>query len=346
MILYFLNKISLLIFSFFKRFILNTINTYLKYEAVTQIKVVRVREMVFPAVYICNNPGQYSFTLVARFNDEFVDLMNQNIDGQECVVFNNGRNSSGHKVDLLKTKDIGKNLGLKLSLYLGSAGENLVKVFIGENRVLPRGKEVFKLLAEQGKVNDISVSKTIDTKLPYPYNDCLDDLGSINYFGSEFYRLTLKNGYKYRQANCYEVCTYQAIAEHCNCTSNYYPTNSTTEDCNSKSKYLCKTIFANKYRLTKKCLDSCPSECRSTSFKYNTVPLDYVPTEEEILKLRKRYWFFSGKTNSALIKELNTYGIYLRIFFDELTYTEIIETPKTTGTDLVSNIGGTLGKYK
>ena len=90
------------------------------------------------------------------------------------------------------------------------------------------------------------------------------------------------------------------------------------KDCGRANK--CFEEFRSKFELLKNCAAYCPHECKSEIFNIN---------EEGIMSN------FSGNYDQ---RKLNLY-------FPELKYIEIDQIHKVTVSNMISNIGGTLGLF-
>ncbi len=96
------------------------------------------------------------------------------------------------------------------------------------------------------------------------------------------------------------------------------------------------------YDKEKNCDKLCPLECESTQYKISESIFsnaDFSDSEqynsEEITRIEKK---LNITINSA--KELNKNILQLQVIFDSLKYTKITQTPKTTLSALISNLGG------
>ena len=89
-----------------------------------------------------------------------------------------------------------------------------------------------------------------------------------------------------------------------------------------------------------KCKDECPLECEYTTYDWSMSSLDYpsLPFFQSITKNSK---FYSNFT----FVEYKESHLRVNIFFDNMEYTEIIETPMKSFFDLISNLGGVLGIF-
>ena len=160
-----------------------------------------------------------------------------------------------------------------------------------------------------------SIQKVFEKNLGKPYNDCIEE---DEYFDSKYYRKTISKSPYYRDT-CLSICFYENYRKLCNCTiDDAFDSN---KDCGSKNE--CFNEFKNSFKLYENCNADCPEECKSET--YNII-------EEGKESVR---YSLSAKVNPAK----------LSLFFPELKYTEIVQIPKTTVSNMVSNIGGTFGLF-
>lgn len=325
-------------------FIYNIADTYTKYDIVSKIKIITDEALTFPAIYICINKKSKMLPFDCQFNSKDVSSILHQISyiGQTCLVINDGKNSTGHSVDLLTSNEVGKTNGMTIKLFLDIEllDSGYVAAYIGDNKVLPKIDELEKLYLEKGKLNDIIISKLENKNLPYPYNNCMDNLNTENSFDSDFYRASFKNGYKYRRANCYDVCACAVVSVICNCTCDGVYETGHKSKCYEQNN--CFEKSSNPFDYKKHC-QSCPLECDSVSYKSSPQTLDFVPTDEDKLKYQRT--LEANNYQYKPVNFINLKGMSINIFYDEIMYTEITESPKMTVSDLISSIGGCLGLF-
>ena len=191
--------------------------------------------------------------------------------------------------------------------------------------------------------------------LPEPYNSCSDNLDSEDSFDSEMFRLTLKNNHTYRQANCYDICAFKHVSSECKCTAGkVYENTKYKKDCLDGVDEIvsdCKNRVLRSFNFTEKCSRFCPLECTSVSYKLTSQAqtLDFAEGPMIPYDLFRDKLKLIGDSVEANLPEnrlkahLLLTGISLNIFYVDLQYEEVSEIPKISGTDLVSDIGGTMG---
>ncbi len=289
--------------------------------------------------------------LTASFNGENVSktIKIKNEIGHKCFIFND---VTGVTNESFYQNEVGKMSGLRISFFLKNSGANTIKVFVGGKGILPKYSEINKLFVEQAYIMDVALSKQVSTSLPKPYNNCYDNLDISNPFDSEMFRRTLANNHTYRQANCYDICSFKHVTEVCQCTANtiYVNNNYAKVECFSVlgSNQDCIARVLRQVNMTSLCADVCPLECSTDLFRFNSQTYEYDPDQSELREFRKK--MIEANNTAVLNKDekdfkrhLKERGIVLNIFLVDLHYEEISETPKMSGTDLISNIGGTMG---
>lgn len=283
-----------------------------------------------------------------------------------CFRFNSGKNMTGHNVPFKYVYQSGMILGLELELFIGSAIDN-DRIFSVENGIelIINNETINSYLHEgiklpTGYSTQILLSSNIVRKKPKPYSKCTEDLISIDSYNSESYKKTIGGlNISYYFVSCIYICLQKHIGQKCGCQSSYM--NLTFYD----SMRLCAVLFNQIKDQTYKdmeCIMSvafefsqslelknqcdCPLECEFNFYSYTTSFADY-PT----------YQYSKYLMNSTLIqKRLSYRGLIdyriLResiakvvIFYDNLRQTIITENAKTSLSDLISNIGGTLGLF-
>jgi hypothetical protein len=308
--------------------------------------------MLFPAVHICAHRSQDLHILQASFKEETIHVPSTFTNdlelGYNCFIFNDV-----NKSDFYQT-DVGKFSALRVSLYLEKYDSNLLKLIIADKGIFPQYRDFKRFIIGPSAIYDIFLSKQMNKILPEPYNHCHDNLDTKDSFDSELYKLTFKNesGYIYRQVNCFDVCTFMNISLECNCTVDkpraYKDHAKNCFSSRNLSLIECRNSIENRFDFLKHCTEACPLECSTSSYTINLHTLSYSPYDSEIASLRKFYvstdnikanWSYNQRKD-----DLRDNGLRLNIFFEDLKYEEISETPETSGTDLISNIGGTMGK--
>ena len=115
----------------------------------------------------------------------------------------------------------------------------------------------------------------------------------------------------YRQTNCLAKCRNTKLAKRYNCTlRNYYST---------PGYSFCKEGISGSLEFDSVCGEECPEECTSNKFTTHIDNPDGDPNLNDVLRFE--------------------------IYYLDMRYTEIRQTPKMSGYSLLNEIGGALGLF-
>ena len=138
----------------------------------------------------------FFYQFVSKLDFENFNVTNaRRGDSYNCYKFNGGNKNS-----VLTSTKFGKYTGLTLNLTLSK--NDIMFYYIGANRVKPVFSEFTNFL-QTGKSVFIGMKKTVDSKLPHPYNDCEQDINKATSF---LVRRILEQNITYRKVNCYDLC--------------------------------------------------------------------------------------------------------------------------------------------
>jgi hypothetical protein len=120
-----------------------------------------------------------------------------------------------------------------------------------------------------------------------------------------------KSDIPYRQSNCLAQCRNSYFASRYNCTlRNFY---------SILGYSFCKEGISNFLEFNNVCEKQCPKECSTTKFNALQINPDI------------------GSNSNGIVE--------LKVFYLDLRYTEIRQTPKMSGYSLLNEIGGALGLF-
>jgi len=254
----------------------------------------------------CDYKDFYSFETQASYGKDIVT----------CYVLNGGRNSSGKVSEIKSTKTTGPYSGLLLRLYLPK--DHFLFYYISDANIKPITSEIEKHLIT-GTFNDLKIEKTVDAKLEFPFNNCWN---LNNLPDTPLVRQLSAANITYRQVNCFEIC-FQSVVQ------NYALEHEVSGDEREKN-----------------CNKLCPLECESIQYTISDTMLSMADIgngeygSKWIPVIREK---LNQTINST--KELQQNYLKMSVFFDSLKYTKISQTPKTTLSTLVSNLGGSTGLF-
>ena len=277
------------------------------------------------------------------FNEEICSAENFSwyfdLNNGNCIQFNTGL--SGNEIK--ESNKPGSRNGLSL-IFFSSEPENKYsssfthgfKVYIHNRSLSPSPAEAINI--QPSKSTDIAIKRTFIHKEPYPYSSCIH----LSSFESIFYEYFKSVNKTYRQADCFELCLQNNIMKNCSCYDYSYPRiNNSFSPCFTKPEILC-TIYQYNYfrrfKMSEECLKLCPLECDSVKYDVSMSSLDFP--SKFVFDIYKNFGLFNGTFESFKQNLLQ-----VNIFYPSLTYTKISESPKMSITDLLSNLGGTLGLY-
>jgi hypothetical protein len=253
-----------------------------------------------------------------------------------CYQFNAGVDSSGNFAQPYSTSEDGEFGGLSLILFIGEAlnsfCSNGLKIFI-EN--VPTKLENYFEIKPNSKTN-IALYKVSTRKSPHPYSDCSES-------DSFIFKETQKLYQTYSQKACKELFFQKLFVEICFCYSTTTLNIFNSKPCLTTDELDCATKVYQMNTEKYKWLLECPNECQSTSYEYTYSASEY--SGERYYQEFKNQ--FNISEEDVLSRKFNKgkNGLILNVYFPQLKYTEVSETPKVGVISLISNIGGTLGLF-
>ena len=192
------------------------------------------------------------------------------------------------------------------------------------------------------------------SKLGYPYNDCETNLDNIDSSKKEFLK-TLKMNNKnrtYNQKDCFELCFQNSLIDYCGCYATFLIRSNFSVPCINLNQTLYldsyTKIFYNK-DVKKKCSQFCPLLCDSIDYSLLTSIADYPSLAYIYGYLTNESKFKSIYDNRSIINDVSDYFnikysvVSMNVYYEDLKYTEITESPKMLSIDLLAALGGTLG---
>lgn len=289
-------------------FIVFSLQQYLDFDVVTNIKMKKAEEIEFPAITICDENSFSSLTdrlLMCKYDNEVCD---RKAYFEEIEIMVLGYNKTCLRINgkklgkqVLKTNKRGWGTGF----YISFASEHYLSYYVGHNTYKPAFNTDFLEGVLPGKNTDVKLTKTVIKALSSPYSECVEN---EEYSKSEFSRELVNSGYTYRQENCYDSCfvKYYLLQKCADLGDN------------------CFIELRSSFDFISNCSRLCPIQCDLIAFDFATKEYEITTTYPNI------------SNNGGIIE--------LSIYFTTLQYTELTEFPKMTLTDLVSSVGGTLGK--
>ena len=264
-------------------------------------------------------------------------------DFGNCYQFNTGKDKNGKQVALKNIFMSGEKNGLYLEVYAGE-GESIysllpdsgIVVFIHNQSFNPMPSEGIKLA--QRTLTNIVLSKVITQREPYPYSEC-QDLNKFS-FDKILYNAIIKSNSSYKQKLCFDLCLQQIIIKTCKCYDLEYLKLLDASPCLTLADISCTENEYLKFvsnDINSLCNRYCPLECDAQYFNFlissSTFPsLNYA----NILGVNSAILSHSdGLTIDSLPDNVLAFSVY----FQNLAYTSISESIKTSLFDLTANIG-------
>jgi hypothetical protein len=303
---------------------------YYQYEVVTLVESKLDYPTEFPTVSFCSvKPNFYN-----SFTNTFPQIINALFDTDpnvqqdpnnhfesfilpflgKCFRFNSGKNMSNHEIPIKNSIQGGRFDSLQLIIDQPEQG-----LFIWiHNRTIPLYSPEDAILVTLGLQNEITIEKTIESKLGEPHNQCLKDFTRFEK-NKTIINSILKDSLSYTQRMCFDKCFDLVFLKENSCGCREPLSfidclkNETLRECSSN--YLNEF---NKKNLNEECSDYCPLECDSISFSYS----------------------IHTQLNSE-----NFTNTMIKIFYKTLKYTSIVQQSKIEPTQLISNLGGYLGLF-
>jgi hypothetical protein len=202
-----------------------------------------------------------------------------------------------------------------------------------ENTHLIRAEEITSQ-ATAGYGSFISVKKTVTDRLDEPFNQCTE---MPEVATNPLVREVISMGSDYRQDFCFRICMLRYLETSCNCSLPEQfdmAHGNTTDTCHRG----CLRPIIDTFDFSLHC--KCPLECDSVSYGLT----------ESIREITKHRYFIDAVSVGLAKKNLSLEQakenvIAFCLNYETLSVTELTELPKVTVTNLVADLGGTIGNF-
>lgn len=260
-----------------------------------------------------------------------------------CYKFNG--NSSD---DLYKISRQGD--GLYMELFTGISDQNLdnsvfyqlpnkgIAIIIDDQDGFPIKKE--GILLGPGQYAKMIISKTESETLPSPYGNCQD----ANLVDTLLSREMAKHGYSYNRQNCMIFCEQKIIIETLGCYDLRLPRIFNATPCFTIESFRAIDKIDFNFDV---CFEHCPFECSTTKYDVTISYNDY-PTFNYFWDLINQDLDYYADILNVETLDFDLFEnsfASLFIYYDELKYTDVIDSPNMLLPDVIANIGGTLGLF-
>ena len=271
-----------------------------------------------------------------------------------CYRFNSGKNSTGGTIPIKYLNQAGKQNGLKLELYMGQNNKQYdflnpstgAHIIINNYTIMPT---VFDGLdVSTSKETNIAVSRTLKYRLPSPYSDCIGDVYDETASDSFFFKSIVRSGTRYRFTDCINLCFLRIMNEKCGCYDLNIPNLYGTRPCVNYTDVGCdfyQFLDFFKHDIQETCGADCPVECNSEMLTFSTSFLEYPSEAYGNLLMNLKAIKSKFPNNSVTFEKLKQSTLALNVYYDNLKFTVIEESPAMDLITLISGMGGTLGLF-
>jgi hypothetical protein len=267
-----------------------------------------------------------------------------------CWQFNSGLNLTNQRVSLEQSSTHGHIYGLNIEIFplynnndLSVTTSNGMVVFVQNSSFKPSTPQVS---IEPGKLSNIEIERTFYQKCPSPYSECID----LASYSSDLYNYIKNAGkYSYRQQDCFELCLQKNVINACKCFLIFIANLSTTfEPCLTQSQNECSVQQYLSFDLSECKSQSCPLECDTIKYDLSVSSQAYPAKayfENVLNNSINRNTSLLYLNESLTYDIMREYALSFNVYYPYLGYTSLTESPKTSITDLFSQIGGSLSLF-
>jgi hypothetical protein len=262
-----------------------------------------------------------------------------------CFRYNSGKSANNSKLPIKKSYFPGKRGGLNLILavdktrnVLGIPPVSGIKIFIDNSSFYPN---YFQngIDLQTGAHTNIALKKIINERVPEPYSECKKKITS------QTYKNLINMDKEYRKTDCELFLLQKKIIDACGCYYLMYDRIDTkTQSCLSINQTKCIIEFFEDWSLGKidiNPLEECPPACSEVVYEHFTSSSDFT---SDFYFEKLSAWFSNQSSfenlNESNFDEVQNHVTSVSIYFNEFSYTRIVETVKTSLPDLISGIGG------
>ncbi len=177
-----------------------------------------------------------------------------------------------------------------------------------------------------GVLTYVAISKTVVSKKPAPYSNCIPDMIPFSDYSSTIFAYFANiNSSVYNQGLCISFCYQDKLIASCNCASVIVPTLNNTRYCETTNEMSCLTSFDSYFYSNSPdelCEDVCRPACEYDVFDVTMSSAKY-PTQ-----------------NYINTHPYENASLQLRVDFKDNTFTRITESPEFTFEMLLGDVGG------
>jgi len=321
---------------------------YFKYTTITSIDQVYESQMEFPTISFCSantNDTNFNEISILKLNFNYNQLLNQSFQlndyfevfkdsiYNQCYRFNSGKT-------IMRSTYPGFLYGFNIDFYFQTNNPDFgqLALFIHNHSMPPPTLFGFADIISAGCSYFYEIDKTLNVKLPQPYNDCLKDVSQFSFNKTIINNILQHKNRQYSQDYCLYMCENLIFNEQNNCGCTYVDLQDFLPVCisNSEASDQCINLFFQDLFLKNQkelCADYCPLECDSFNL-HLTQKVQPIITANNQLSSHFIYPQFNTYANFSH----NFYSI--NVFYNNLKYTYISQSAKFDTFSLISNIGG------
>lgn len=318
-------------------FIAQSVSEYLSFDVITNIKIERKTDMPFPALTICSrHESSFSILMKNIFKCTFSEETDIDVKGlfmKELTIKDdllrdvyclqiNGADLPRNRSKILFAEKYGYTGGL--TCYMIVPDSILFFYHVSDNYLAPVYND-FNTVLPSGVISRMSFSKIEQEALSSPYSTCMDE-DNWNGNVSILFEKTLATNRSYNQINCVYIC-FQNL-----------------HNCSSDSER--EVCLRNRYDYLKgHCLKECPVECKTIEYQVNENLIDIDEHDDEHYRHIYDEYDLSEMSGVETYEKFRKKVLHFHLYYQDLKETRISQIPKTSVTNLISNIGGTLGLF-
>jgi hypothetical protein len=289
-------------------------------------------------------------------NKHFEKIQSKSLGGDFYYKFNSGKDIDGNPIDFKYQKNFGYYGGLTAEVFIGRPDQFVAKsqpqthtssfkIYIHNLTLNAVESTDNPIDLTPGLSTQLKIKRIFKERLPYPYNDCIQNVSSYN---SLLVKHILTKTYSsYRQKDCYNLCQSQYMINNCNLT---VPLGFIWEvNWRKDNKFPCVNDLNYRFfknNLNDLCLKDCPFECNSIEFSID-VTTSKFPSQAYALRLMNDSKIKSNYPPgyNITLEDLRESMVQFSVYYTDFEYTKIGQIPKQQFTDIVSNLGGLLGLF-
>ncbi|XP_070570703.1 low-density lipoprotein receptor-related protein 2-like [Ptychodera flava] len=255
-----------------------------------------------------------------------------------CFTFNHGLNGSKVK----ESTRAGANNGLKLTLFtqqseyisiFGQSSGVRVSIHKDANEPFPEDDGI---TVQPGTVTSVAIKEGLIKRLEPPHGECSRS-------SSADFNSNSKEGWAYTESACQHSCTKKRMLEYCQCIDTFNDDGPRCMIQNQTQEICRQLIYFLHQRNALPC--DCKIPCQETWYD-KTISQSYWPSTKYLGSLLRVLHSLNNKTKDIRNSEdAQKNLVRLELYFEELNYETVEETPAYILENLIGDIGGSLGLY-